>query len=143
VTELADLTEVPRALPPLDDVHRPFWTGGSDGRLLILRCEGCGRWVHPPVATCPACGGALRAEPVSGRATVFTYTVNHHPFNPAVPVPYVVAIVELEEQAGLRVVTNLVHCDVEDLAIGMPVRVAFEAHGDVFVPVFEPDPVPH
>ena len=106
MTELADLTDAPRAIPPLDDVNRPFWTGGRDGQLLILRCDDCKQWVHPPVAECPSCGGALHAEPVSGRATVFTFTVNHHPFNPAVPVPYAVGIVELEEQADLRVVTN-------------------------------------
>jgi hypothetical protein len=140
VTELADLTDVPRALPALDDVNRPFWTGGRDGQLLIQRCEGCREWVHPPVAECPSCGGALQAEPVSGHATVFTYTVNHHPFNRAVPVPYAVAIVELEEQEGLRVVTNLVHCEIEDITVGMPVHVVFEEHGDVFVPVFESDP---
>lgn len=140
MTELADLSGVPRSIPPLDDVNRPFWTGGRDGRLLILRCEGCGDWVHPPVAECPSCSGALRAEPVSGRATVYTYTVNRHPFNRAVPVPYAVGIVELVEQADLRVVTNLVHCDVEDLEIGMPVRVVFEQHDEVFVPVFEPAP---
>jgi uncharacterized OB-fold protein len=71
---------------------------------------------------------------------VFTYTVNHHPFNPAVPVPYLIAIVELVEQHGLRFTTNLVNCASEDAAIGLPVRVVFEQHGEVYVPLFEPDP---
>ena len=71
---------------------------------------------------------------------MFTFTVNHHPFNPEVPVPYVVAIVDLVEQEGLRFTTNVVHCPPETVAIGLPVRVLFEAQGEIFVPVFEPDP---
>jgi uncharacterized OB-fold protein len=76
---------------------------------------------------------------VSGRGTVFTFTVNHQPFRPEVPPPYVIAIVELAEQAGLRVPTNLVGCELDRVRCGMPVRVRFERHGEVFVPLFEPD----
>ena len=69
---------------------------------------------------------------------MFTFTVNHHPFNPDVPVPYVVAIVELEEQDGLRFTTNVVNCAPEDVRIDMPLSMVFERQGDVFVPQFEP-----
>lgn len=75
---------------------------------------------------------------MSGRGTVFTFTVNHQPFNPDVPTPYDVAIVTLDEQDDLRIITNIVNCDVDSIEIGMPVRVLFEDHGDVKVPVFEP-----
>jgi uncharacterized OB-fold protein len=126
-------------LPPLDDANTPFWTGGRGGQLLIQRCGACDRWQHPPKASCDECGGAVHVEPVSGRATVFAYTVNQHPFNPAVPPPYAIAIVELVEQPDLRVVTNLVDVAVDDIAVGMNVRVAFEQRGEVFVPVFAPD----
>jgi hypothetical protein len=130
-----------RMLPPLTAENRAFWTGGADGKLLILRCAGCGRWVHPPAAECPTGdGGALTPEAVSGKGTVFTFTVNRHPYNPAVPLPYVIAIVELPEQQDLRFMTNIVNCDPESVTIGMPVRVVFEDHGEIFVPVFEPDP---
>jgi uncharacterized OB-fold protein len=130
-----------RMLPPLTAENRAFWTGGADGKLLILRCAGCGRWVHPPAAECPTGdGGALAPEAVSGKGTVFTFTVNRHPYNPAVPLPYVIAIVELPEQQDLRFMTNIVNCDPESVTIGMPVRVVFEDHGEIFVPVFEPDP---
>ena len=127
-------------LPPLTDANRAFWTGGARGELLIQRCTTCGRWVHPPTDRCPTCDGDLRAEPVSGRATVFTFTVNRHPYHPAVPLPYVIALVELPEQAGLRFMTNIVGCEPEGVEIGMPVRVRFEDRGEIFVPVFEPDP---
>jgi uncharacterized OB-fold protein len=63
--------------------------------------------------------------------------VNRHAFNPGVPVPYAVAIVELEEQSNLRMIANIVACPPEDVSVGMGVRVAFEQHDDMFVPVFE------
>ena len=82
--------------------------------------------------------GALRTA-VSGRGTVFTYTVNHQPFNPAVPIPYVIAIVELEEQGDLRIATNIVDCEPDSVYIGLPVEVRFERQdtdgASVFVPV--------
>jgi len=132
-----DLTQ--RMLPTLTPQNRHFWTGGAHGELLILRCQKCGRWVHPPAVACPEDGSALVPEAVSGKATVFTYTVNRHPYNPAVQPPYVIALVELAEQEGLRFMTNVVNCDPETVSIGMPVRVLFEDHGEIFVPVFEPD----
>jgi len=143
---MADMT-VPagaaRILPPLTDLNRPFWTGGANGELLILRCGTCRRWVHPPVSPCPHCGAVRPApEAVSGKGRVFTYTVNWHPFNPGVPVPIVIAIVELAEQEGLRFTTNLVGCEPGEVTIGLPVEVRFEPHGEVWVPVFVPDTGP-
>ncbi len=128
----------PRMLPRLDDHNRAFWTGGADGRLLLLWCHECEGWVHPPAPRCPDGHGALEPRQASGRGTVLTFTVNRHRFNPGVPVPYVVAIVELAEQADLRLITNIVGCEPEAVHVGMPVRVAFEPHGEVFVPVFAP-----
>ena len=133
----------PRMLPTLDDHNRAFWTGGGGGgALMISRCVGCALWVSPPAADCPDCGAALQAHPVSGRGTVFTYTVNHQPFNPAVPVPYVIAIVELDEQPGLRLATNIVDCEPDAVHVGMPVEVRFEAHDaegeTAYAPVFVP-----
>lgn len=121
---------------------RAFWAGGADGRLLIEHCDKCARWVHPPTGECPDCGGTLVARPVSGRGTVFTYTVNFHPYNPDVPTPYVIAIVELVEQSGVRLATNIVDCEPDSVACGMPVEVRFERQsteeGAAFVPVFGP-----
>jgi uncharacterized OB-fold protein len=128
-----------RMAPAVTDLNRAYWTGGSEGKLLIQRCAGCERWVHPPVDRCPACRSSeLRAEPVSGRGTVFTFTVNRHPFNPAVPLPYVIALVQLEEQDDLRVTTNIVNCPVDDVTVGMPVQVLFEEQDGLYVPLFEP-----
>jgi uncharacterized OB-fold protein len=128
----------PRMAPPLTDLNRPFWTGGANGELLILRCQDCQRWAHPPRERCSTCDGALIPRPVSGRGSVFTFTINRHPFNPEVPVPYVIAIVELAEQPGLRFTTDLVECDIEEVHIGMPVEVLFEQAGEAWVPLFRP-----
>ncbi len=91
------------------------------------------------VDVCGHCGGELVPQPVSGRGTVFTFTVNRHPYNPAVPLPYVIAIVELEEQVGIRFTTDLVDVAVDDVSIGMPVEVTFEQAGEAWVPLFRPD----
>ena len=77
---------------------------------------------------------------MSGRARVATFTVNHQPWIPGFEPPYLVAIVELVEQPGLRLTTNLVNCALDAARIDMPVRVVFEPRDDVWIPLFEPDP---
>ena len=128
-----------RLLPPLDDDSREFWTSGASGSLRLPFCASCARWIFPPSRRCPACGGPAEYRTLSGKGRVFTYTVNHHAYNPEVPVPYVIAIVELVEQDRLRFTTNVVNCAPNEVEIGLPVRVLFEEQGEVFVPVFEPD----
>ncbi|HEY8121399.1 MAG TPA: OB-fold domain-containing protein [Myxococcota bacterium] len=130
-----------RVLPEITPENEHFWRGGADGELRFLRCAACSHYVHPPAPVCPAClGRALAPEAVSGRATLLSYTVNHHPWMPGFAPPYVIAIVEIDEQPGLRLTTNLVGCAEREIAIGMPLRVKFEAGADgVFFPLFEPD----
>jgi uncharacterized OB-fold protein len=128
-----------RILPELTKENEHFWRGGEAGELRFLRCLACRTYVHPPAPVCPSCfARELAAEAVSGRGTVYSFTVNHQAWVPNDPVPYVIAIVELDEQAGLRLTTNIVGCAPEAVKIGMRVRVVFEPAGDVFVPLFEP-----
>ncbi len=132
-------------LPELTEANRHFWQGGREGRLVLLRCTDCGYWLHPPVPVCPRDGSKnLAPEAVSGRGTVASYTVNHHQWLPGFDPPYVVALVELVEQAALRLTTNLVGCPVDAVAIGQGVRVVFrhvaDPNGDIWLPLFEPDP---
>jgi uncharacterized OB-fold protein len=128
----------PRLLPTLTPANRAFWTGGASGQLLIQRCTACDRWTHPPADRCDPCGGEVRPEPVSGRGTVFTFTVNMHQFHPDIRPPNLIAIVELAEQDDLRIPTNIVGCEAAELRCGLPVRVLFERHGEIFYPLFEP-----
>ncbi|MEN8183085.1 MAG: OB-fold domain-containing protein [Myxococcota bacterium] len=130
-----------RVLPRLTELNRHFWTGGAQGELRLLRCRACQTWIHPPSPRCPAClAKDVEPEAVSGRGTVASFTLNHQPWVPAADHPYVIAIVELAEQAGLRLTTNLVGCAPEAVRIGMSVRVIFEEHGEVQIPLFEPVP---
>jgi uncharacterized OB-fold protein len=84
------------------------------------------------------CREPMTPMPVRGTGTLFTFTVNQHRYNPEVPPPYVIAVVELDEQSDLRLPTNIVHCEFDSLRCGLPVRVLFERHGSLFVPLFEP-----
>jgi uncharacterized protein len=128
-----------RIPPMLTDLNRHFWTGGSEGALRFLRCVDCGYYLHPPGPVCRRClSSDLEVATVSGRGHVLTYTINRQPWRPGVPVPYVIAIVELVEQPGLRLTTNLVRCEDEDIEISMPVQVEFDRAGEIYVPVFAP-----
>jgi len=116
-----------------------FWTGGAKGQLLIHHCNGCGHFFHPPAPACFRCRSAdVGPAPVSGRATVAAVSIVHHQWSPGFPPPYAVAIVELDEDADVRLTTNVMDCDVEDVHIGMKVEVLFEQWDDVFIPVFRP-----
>jgi uncharacterized OB-fold protein len=127
----------PRMLALLPTNNRTFWTRGPEGQLNLLRSRSTGRWMHPfwNVADDDP---DLVAEPVSGNGQVFTFTVNQHTYNPQAPAPYIIAIVQLPEQNDLRIATNIIDCAMDEIHIGMPVRVRFEQHGDIAVPVFAP-----
>lgn len=81
----------------------------------------------------------MDVQQVSGRARLFSFTVNHQPWFPGQEVPYVIGLVELVEQPGLRLTTNLVNCPLERVEIGMDLQVVFEnVSGEVALPLFEP-----
>jgi uncharacterized OB-fold protein len=116
-----------------------FWSAGASGQLQFLQCSECGYYIHPPTPACPKCRSrSTSPQPVSGNATVVSYTVNHHPWRDDFPVPYAIAVVEMAEQAGLRLTTNIVGCEPDDVCIGMLVTVMFEQQDDVFLPLFVP-----
>jgi acetyl-CoA acetyltransferase/uncharacterized OB-fold protein len=131
-------------LPALEPDTKVYWDACREGRLAMLRCRAC-RWiVHPPRPVCSRCRAReVALEDLSGRASVVTYTVNHQRWMPGLEVPYVIAIVELAEQRGLRLTTNLVNVAPDAVRIGMPVRVQFRTMTDeIALPVFEPDGSP-
>ena len=128
-----------RILPRITPANAHFWRGGAEGELRFLRCRACRTWIHPPSPRCPTClAKDLAVEAASGRGTVVSVTINHKAWVPGEDAPYAIALVELPEQAGLRLMTNVVGCPPEQVAIGMAVRVRFEPHGEIFVPLFEP-----
>jgi uncharacterized OB-fold protein len=129
-----------RTLPLLTPETAFFWTSGQDGKLRIQRCGTCRHWQHPPFPRCAACGSEdVAPAEVSGRGRVATYTINYEPWYPGLAVPFVFAAIELEEQAQLYVFSNVL-APVAEARTGMPVSVTFERDGDVWLPLFCPEP---
>jgi uncharacterized OB-fold protein len=124
----------------LDADNREFYCGWLSERLLINRCAACGHWHHPPRPICPHCWSSdVVATEVSGRGTIgLTILLHQGPPAPGVDYsrPHPVVAVELEEQAGLRYTTTVIDGDPHEIAIGLPVELAWiERHGAPF-PVF-------
>ncbi len=120
----------PRPAPVPDHDSAPYWQALHDGRLLVQRCQDCGEFQLYPRDRCLSCRGPVTWQEASGRGTVYSYTVIRQ--NYARPfrdwIPYVVALVELEE--GPRVMTNLVDCEPDAVQVGMPVHARFEVVSD-------------
>jgi len=130
---------IPRVLPIVDDVNRFFWESGAIGKLRFLQCHSCRLFLHPPVPICRRCRGTnIDVAAVSGLGEVVTFTVNVHPWNNEVAEPYVIAIVNLEEQDDLNLTTNIVGCPVEDVHVGMAVEVEFFPLEELWLPLFRP-----
>lgn len=130
-----------RPRPHPSAISEPFWEGCQRHELLLQHCEDCSAVIFYPRPTCPICGSlALRFRPASGRGTLYTYTVARRPTHPLLAgrVPYVIAVVELEE--GPRMTSTVVDCDVEELQIGGRLTVDFEDLGELSVPVFRTTP---
>lgn len=131
----------PRALRPRPAVNRDnaFWfEGAREHRLLVQRCAACSVLRHPPGPCCPECGSLeWNTVEASGRGSVYSFVVNHHPRHPAFDLPYLVAVVALDE--GTRLVADLTGVAPEDAAIGMPVVLDWlDADPDLSLPVFRP-----
>lgn len=132
-----------RPLPQLTDQNEFFWTSGADGRLRIQECTSCASLIHPPQPVCRHCRGHdMGVRTVSGHATLIGFTVNHRFGLPGLPAPYIVAQVALEEDDRVRLTTNAVECDPDDLVLGMRMEVVFEQAGEgaraVWLPLFRP-----
>lgn len=127
-----------RLLPRVDQDNRFFWTSGSDGQLRFLRCQECNTYVHPPAPLCPTClSGEVSAEVVSGRATLVAFTCNVQEWIPGSE-PYLIGLVAIQEQDSVRLTTNLVDVELDQVETGMAVEVVFEQHDDVYLPLFRP-----
>lgn len=130
----------PRPRPKLDPVNRPFWTGGAEGKLNIVRCGDCGQYTHPPLPLCRHCQSEnIAPEAVAGTGAIDTLTVNHQPWAKGLEVPYVIARVRLDGVPGVYLTTNIVGSAPEDVRFDDRVRVTFEEQDGIFYPLFEKD----
>ena len=128
-----------RPLPELTPENTAFWTGGAQGELIIAFCGDCDHAIHPPQLVCPKCWSeAVEFKTVPGTGTVYTYTVNYQQWMPDMPVPFALAVVDLDGAPGVRVTAEVVNTDPETVRIGQPVRVTFANVDDVWFPQWEP-----
>jgi uncharacterized OB-fold protein len=123
-------TSVPRLIITQDN---EFWfTAAREGRLEIQRCAQCQTLRHPPAPSCPRCRSfEWDSVEASRRCTLHSYTVIHHPKDPAFDYPLAVGLVDLEE--GTRLVADIAGIPHKELETGMELEIGFteHAHGDV------------
>lgn len=130
-----------RPLPLVTDENEFFWTSGADGRLRFQECQGCQSLIHPPAPVCRYCRSReIGVRAVSGKAVLSGFTVNHRFSLPGMPAPYVIAQVAIVEDPRVRLTTNIVDSDPDQLEIGQAVEVVFEQIEDVWLPLFRPAP---
>lgn len=127
-----------RPLPTPDPVSQGLWDGTREGRLKLQRCGRCGTIRHYPRPLCDRCwSGEVEWVEASGRGTIHSWTVAHHPYHPAfkAEVPYVLVTVDLAE--GVRQMGRLEGDDAGALALGRPVALSFaRTENGYALPVF-------
>jgi uncharacterized protein len=131
-----------RPLPMVTPENERYWQGARDHELWLRNCRACDRTYFYPRDICPSCGSRdTEWKQVSGRGTLYTYAIVHRAPGAAFAdmVPYVTAVVELDE--GGRMMTNLVDIepDPAQITVGMPVEVTFDdVTPEVTLPKFRP-----
>jgi hypothetical protein len=125
-------------LPDVDDpITAPFFAGAARGALTIPRCDNCGRLVWYPAEACPTCAhGAFTWTDVSGRGALFSWAVVERAFLPAFAdqVPFVTALIALDEDPAVRIVSYVVDAEPETLVAGIPVVAVFRPLSFATVP---------
>ena len=128
---------IPRPDPANEDDAR-FWAALRAGELRVQRCATCGEFRHPPRPVCARCGSTASDWPVvSGAGEVWSFTIVHPPTLPAFAdlTPYGAVVVRLDE--GVFLVSNVVDCPVDELAVGRRVELEIVAvDDDLQLPLF-------
>lgn len=134
-----------RPMPAVTDLNRPYWTSGAHGVFRLQRCPQCERMLHPPALRCQYDHATPEWVTLSGRGTVESWTVNRHAFYPGFTTPYVIAFVNPVEDQRVRVLTNLIDVNPDEVRVEMPVRVVFQpgdpddSEDPVYLPLFTPE----
>ena len=129
-----------KPLPTIVGETKPFWDSCRQGKLLLQKCGRCAEYQFYPRGICAECWSSdIRWVQASGKGTVWTFTVTYQNRTPGFveEIPYVLALVELEE--GVKMFSNIVQCNPREVKIGMAVEVTFvRANDQVTVPYFKP-----
>jgi uncharacterized OB-fold protein len=120
--------------PALNPGDQPYFDAAKEGKLMLKKCNACGEHHHYPRALCPFCFSE-KVEWVQAKGTgeIYTYSVTRR----GGPTPYCIAYVTLDE--GVKMMTNIVDCDLDTIKVGQKVQVAFkQTEGGFAMPVFVP-----
>lgn len=124
------MTATPRPVPHPDRDSAPWWDALARHELLLQRCRQCRAWRFPPRAICNRCGSFDHDwEPVSGRASVASWVVNHHAFSADFTPPYAVVTVRLDEQDDVLVIGSYAG-ETDELRTGLLVAARFDDVAD-------------
>ena len=130
----------PKPVPVVASWSHPYWDAAKQERLIIQKCNTCGKHVFYPRMVCPHCAADnLVWVEASGKGTVYSYTVveANAPSVFQADMPFVVAVIRLEE--GVQMLSNVIGCDPHTVECDMPVEVTFEKLNDDFtLPKFKP-----
>tara|TARA_B110000444_G_C18788153_1_gene571051 strand:+ start:210 stop:608 length:399 start_codon:yes stop_codon:yes gene_type:complete len=125
-------------LPTPTEISQPHWDGCKKGELLVQKCTDCQAYVFIPQESCTNCQSSnLNWIRSSGKGVLYSYTTVFRPQRIEFEVPYIVAIVELEE--GWHMLSNLIDCDLDAVKVGMPIEVSFrKMTEEITLPMFKP-----
>jgi len=134
------MKEYKKPLPKPTPWSKPFWDGCKNRKLLIQQCISCKKYIFYPKLFCPFClSPDLSWIEATGKGKIYTYTVvyAYQPTEFSADVPYVVAVIELEE--GVKMMSNIVDCKPDNVRCDMDVEVIFEDITEEFTfPKFKP-----
>jgi uncharacterized protein len=127
-----------KPVPLPDRDSSPYWDAARRHRLMLPKCRACGRLWFPPKPRCPIClSEQMDWTEVSGHGAIYSYCVMGMNLVPGFVLPYVIAVVELDDAPGCRLTANIVDCPAEAVQIGLPVEVVFEDRtAEVTLPQF-------
>jgi uncharacterized OB-fold protein len=129
-----------RVLPQPDHDSAPYFEAAARHELKLQRCSRCKTILHLPRPMCFNCQSLDTEWFDAGRtAKVVSWTNVTHQVHPLFPPPYVIALVELDEPAGIRMITNIRECEAERLRPGLPLELMFEdLEEGTSLPMFRP-----
>jgi len=132
------MAEEAKLIPQVTRELKPFFDAARNNQLAVQKCDNCGTLRFPAAPLCLACDSPKASwVPVSGKGEVFSFTIMHRAYHPAIKVPYTLAVIELKE--GAKITSNVVGIQPSKVKCGMPVEVVFEKLNDeVTLPKFRP-----
>jgi hypothetical protein len=132
----------PDTMPPpmADHETLPWWQAAAEHRLVVQRCTACQHTRLPPAPVCPECRSFESDwKELSGRGEVYTYTLVHRPLAAGQTLPFAIAVIALEDSGGLRMISNIVDVEMEQISIGMAVELVWEDMSEsLAIPRFRP-----